>query len=323
MYVPQHPSDLPEFKRALHEYVVQQAGEVSTQLLGLGASSGAELSQYANSVLWAQREIDNAVLYWIAPDMVQLLQLVAPKMPAQPLLQTDMPSEAGLVYFSNPIIGTDANDPDNDIPVRCMVWGQAHIQTQIPGAYEGDAMSMCSFSDYRDFEEKLEAILGPTDKRRPAGDLLPLGRADWPYGHETDELPYPDCTDTTAKSICEDRRWMMALWTLSAQTSLTETVDVIPPRGVRRRLERVGVTEIPTTRVVQLRRRIEKRKPEGTREVEWSHRWLVGATDGGFWRNQWLPSTQAHRLQWIMPYVKGPDDKPLVVKDEVKAWVRQ
>ena len=52
--------------------------------------------------------------------------------------------------------------------------------------------------------------------------------------------------------------------------------------------------------------------------VSWSHRWLVN----GHWRNQWLPSRAAHRLQWIAGYVKGPASKPLVVKDRVTAWVR-
>jgi hypothetical protein len=41
--------------------------------------------------------------------------------------------------------------------------------------------------------------------------------------------------------------------------------------------------------------------------IEWSHQWLVC----GHHRNQYYPSTQEHKLIWVSPYIKGPEDKPL------------
>ena len=73
--------------------------------------------------------------------------------------------------------------------------------------------------------------------------------------------------------------------------------------------------------VVRLRRRSvdDEAGHDGADEhVPWSHRWLVS----GHWRNQWLPSRAAHRLQWISNHIKGPTNKPLIVKDRVTAWVR-
>lgn len=49
---------------------------------------------------------------------------------------------------------------------------------------------------------------------------------------------------------------------------------------------------------------------EGT---EWNHRWIVR----GHWRNQWYPSTQVHRPKYVPSYVKGPEDKPLIVHDKI------
>jgi hypothetical protein len=37
----------------------------------------------------------------------------------------------------------------------------------------------------------------------------------------------------------------------------------------------------------------------------------------GHWRNQWLPSVATHRQQWIPEHIKGPGDKPLVLKSGV------
>jgi hypothetical protein len=46
---------------------------------------------------------------------------------------------------------------------------------------------------------------------------------------------------------------------------------------------------------------------------EWSHRWVVR----GHWREQWYPSEGVHRLIWIEAFVKGPEDRPLIIKDTV------
>ena len=52
--------------------------------------------------------------------------------------------------------------------------------------------------------------------------------------------------------------------------------------------------------------------------VNWTHRWLVD----GFWRSQWFPSLGRHRQIWISPYVKGPEDLPLVIKKRYYKWDR-
>jgi hypothetical protein len=83
-----------------------------------------------------------------------------------------------------------------------------------------------------------------------------------------------------------------------------------PPRATRRRLERQA-PDFKDRYIVVVKLRRPKSKAEGeSREVEWQHRWLVG----GHWRNQWFPSLNRHRQIWINPYVKGPEDKPLVVR---------
>ena len=54
---------------------------------------------------------------------------------------------------------------------------------------------------------------------------------------------------------------------------------------------------------------------------EYSHRWIVR----GHMRNQPVGPRNAiggqrHERVWIAPYVKGPEDKPLVLKDRVQVW---
>jgi hypothetical protein len=65
-------------------------------------------------------------------------------------------------------------------------------------------------------------------------------------------------------------------------------------------------------------RRIEQRHDTGNKLVDWSHRWIVQ----GHWRNQWYARAGEHRPKWIDPYPKGPEDKPLVLKDKIYRWIR-
>lgn len=80
------------------------------------------------------------------------------------------------------------------------------------------------------------------------------------------------------------------------------------PRPMRRRMEHSGSpAEFISAQVnfVTLRRHS---KPEDydSHPVDWRVRWLVS----GHQRAQWCPSTRTHKLIWIQPYVKGPEDKP-------------
>ncbi len=79
-------------------------------------------------------------------------------------------------------------------------------------------------------------------------------------------------------------------------------------RHAAKRLVREGWTHEPLIRVVELRRKAAQSKPsEDPKTVEWTHQWVVS----GHWRQQPYPSLGIVQPKWIMPYVKGPEDKPL------------
>lgn len=54
-------------------------------------------------------------------------------------------------------------------------------------------------------------------------------------------------------------------------------------------------------------RRHEPREGD-TAAVDWKHRWIVR----GHYRAQWYPGEAAHHVIWIAPYMKGPEDAPLI-----------
>jgi len=83
------------------------------------------------------------------------------------------------------------------------------------------------------------------------------------------------------------------------------------PRTIRRELQRTGNSQLADlqTTVVTLRRKqaTTSKNENGEETQEWSARWWVS----GHIRAQWYPSLKAHKLIFIAPYIKGPENKPI------------
>jgi hypothetical protein len=202
------------------------------------------------------------------------------------------------VVFAHEAVGLDAVDVDVAVPFQALQWQPALIA-------EGGTS-----------EEGLSII---TWARVPEHRLwLPVGRADWPYETDTDSARAGDDDLTTASTI-EDRRRLATVWLLSQQDNLATVDDATIDRATRRRLERSGAwpRKLPSVRLVDARRRPSTSAGAGSETVEWQRRWVVQ----GHWRSQpYGPGGAFRRPQYVAPHVKGPDDKPLVVKDTVRVW---
>jgi hypothetical protein len=118
------------------------------------------------------------------------------------------------------------------------------------------------------------------------------------------------------------RRYMTALWALMQQEIVIVEhgkMDRAAWRRLKRQQERQP--EFGDIKIVRLRRAynpvlemVGEDDISHRGEVEWTHRWPVR----GHWRNQpFGPGRSQRRRVWIPPYVKGPQDKPLVIKDTI------
>lgn len=287
--------------------------------------------------------------YYVSADMTAVAEAAARTMPSQILRRDDLPAERGYLVYDRPI--GEIRFSDGPVPVDGFAWlvsGEADIvehdldcthQTSVPCSNCPGETTRCEY--YTDAEIppdeaagvakclhlkcacqwRERSILGrgeqvtiyPLGKVSGVPCLAPLFRTEPPYGTikwVTGGRPLND-----DDGICPT---LLATWTLMQQ-SLSVSQHIPVDRPERRRCSRVGLPQ--EVLIVRLRRRsVDHDGPEDAEEtgVSWSHRWLVG----GHWRNQWLPSRAAHRVQWIAGYVKGPASKPLVVKDRVTAWVR-
>jgi hypothetical protein len=123
-----------------------------------------------------------------------------------------------------------------------------------------------------------------------------------PYGSEVSEN----------SDVPGNRDWCSVLKMLAFLNSDYIAKDPVRmDRCERRELIRAGLEEEAeqTVRVVTLRQ--PKKSPaegeDGESGRDWAARWWVR----GHIRKQWCPSTKSHKVIWIAPYLKGPEDKPI------------
>lgn len=76
-------------------------------------------------------------------------------------------------------------------------------------------------------------------------------------------------------------------------------------RHARKRYQKAGIsTEVQVVRLRTIER--QNAAQSEAEAIEWTCRWMVR----GHWTQQWYPSEGKHKTIWIMPYVKGPENKP-------------
>jgi hypothetical protein len=287
--------------------------------------------------------------YYVSADMTAVAIAAAKTMPEQVLRRGDLPSARGFMLYDHavgtypfvappvPIWGVIWSVNDNEMD-EILDFDRECVCTDLytcPGCRNAQACDcwgppwdeQCERCADDNYECTCESCrCGAND---PIGHgnpvtIYPLGRlSDSPGclvpiaedrdhdGHvqwTTGSIPVNDFGDFAAT--------LLATWTLMQQSlSVSQRIPVDRPE--RRRCARANLPQ--DVLIVRLRRHsLDDSREDVGDPVPWSHRWLVS----GHWRNQWLPSRACHRLQWIAGYVKGPENKPLVVKDRVTAWVR-
>lgn len=252
--------------------------------------------------------LGEANTYWVAPDMVDLVEAAASSMPDQALLATDLPARMGFAWL--PFTAGWSGG-----------WGSFRALAWDLDAAGPDQVRVTMFLDRDDWMRHTRES-GPLAASRGFA-LFPDRWHDWTLGRawESSFVPDEHVPDVgpihVRPALHWRRRFCQALWALMAEPYVSVGAEHTD-RARSRRAQRAGLDGAGEIRVVTLRRPRHEQPSESEQAVEWSHRWIVS----GHWPHQWYPSQQQHRLRYILPHVKGPDDKPLAVKETVFALRR-
>jgi hypothetical protein len=276
-----------------------------------------------------------AVPFYVTGEMTDLLIHAAKSFPETEFQAIDLPCPQGFVLLAKSVPTIDLHH--KPLPWRAFSWmPYSHSRdaererwagSEDPESWRGIHLSLYAHRD--DDPQRDDAVLeGLPDKH---GTLSLVHETPWRFGtsHRTKDDFRGGMEDNKDIALSDEafESGIQMLQTIHAFFLLVgQKIGTPEPmqatRGVRKRASRaMPVKEIPDVRIVTLRRY----RDDGDHEVdpemrgrEYSHRFIVNA----FWRRQWYPSEQRHKPKWIAPYVKGPKDKPLVIKDTAYLWRR-
>lgn len=141
--------------------------------------------------------------------------------------------------------------------------------------------------------------------------IPPLALAHFYPGLEGKKVPATVPEVKGAELIMGMLRLFLAIQYIGQQP-IGQPVRLRPDRATRKRFIREHPDEPERLiSLITLRRKKVKKDDEEPQKVEWSRRWVVR----GFWRKQWYPKAGRHDWKYIHEYIKGPEDKPLIITE--------
>ena len=263
--------------------------------------------------------LEQADAYYVSLPVCELLEGSLDSLPDIPLINLQIPSVAGWVYFASPrrILESPGIHAGYS-HMSGFTWHQTQMvklgQENEVAVFHPDIRRA---TPLRDFEPDYLAItFYGTAADYPK--ILPVTYLDWPL-HEGWKKHF-SLVEITLKeefvkqgdkySISENNLRYMCQYVAAFFAFIMQTISAqVPnrvPRAISRRLRRTAILSQPLVRIVQLRR-VEYQHRDVLGQRSWACRWIVRS----HWRSQYYPSVGLHKPKLIPAYIKGPEDKPL------------
>jgi hypothetical protein len=256
----------------------------------------------ANEMVELYRDMDtrfgamafNSDPIYVDPDVWTLVKAAAETWHGEPLHPSDLPTQAGFLLLPEPMTFKDVWG--KSIAIRAINWHpmeyvvRSEEDGSVLGTERGILMAFYHATrDRDDYSEPGESSVSP---------WLLVHAMPWFFskGEESGER-YEGFDIGMRLQVC----WRMM------QQEIAVTDRRQPGGQFAKRAKRLDIEKRVV--VVTLRRPKQDVEHDEVRAVDWAKRWVVS----GHWRRQWYATLQTHRLIWIAPFVKGPDDKPLVI----------
>lgn len=254
--------------------------------------------------------------YVVTSEILGVLDQAAETLPSGVRLHpNDLPTPTGFVWLEEPVAFQDIND--KTVIAQGFMWNQLKIglMDEKSGdvlAEDSDGLSVILLTcpdDPRDhmFETWKRDIDSRLVLRQQWPTYMPMICGIWPLDDRVTMT-----LDGTEHAITELFNWVAGFFFFINETWIDSRMFA-PSRPAAKRAARLKKPE-PEIKIVRLRR-AEQRPTKAPSEdaPEWSHRWIVRQ----HWRHQWYPSENRHRWRLIPEYIKGPEDKPLIVHDTI------
>lgn len=313
-----HPAQVASLRRELITWLATPDAEAYYELMAEDAGTWRREPQ--------REALVKAELFYVSDEMSAVAVHAGQTMPDQVPMRQEFPAEYGFIVWDGPLV---------DEETTATMLG-AHPQA---GLFASCHALSWFITELTNEEDAVVDAAFLTFWVRPEGRTYPPLI---PYHSAVFDLSLPIRGSALADNEGgnEAAGGWIAQFDMTAYTTMVlmgQSVATLeshrPERAERRRAARAGL-ETPDVTVVQLRRHARAEgqpddadddNTEDSTEAGQdpaasarTHRWVVR----GHWRQQWYPSLNDHRAIWIHGYVKGPEDKPLVIGERVNALLR-
>jgi hypothetical protein len=256
-------------------------------------------------------ELQHCEPFFVSEELTDLIDWVSEDFKPEVLLATDLMVPNGFAYFDTPLYMKRNFVPGDVVkmPFRAIQWFHGR-ENERPEDGSWVIVALYSHGKDPDPEDggQRQPKIGPSDLAMEYATVLRFGQ---------DPAVYQ--TDT---NIADMFAHLKVFWRLCQQTIAIPTQTPVSRPVWKRARKWRPVRQIV---VFTLRRAKGKRYEGEEREVQWTHRWFVSA----HWRNQPYVEKDAdgnkvtvYRQILIQPYLKGPDDKPIVYKRRAFELIR-
>jgi len=340
----------------LSEHALLNGPASNVQVFDEDATDEERILVATSSAVSERFQLSNPTTF-VGSEIIDLISIAANDLGDEPLRRTDVYEPSGFIYLEKPIVVKvpgafykdgvlrKAPDPGETVGIRGISWMVDH-RSVIPRQRKAED-SMIISADASEIHIPVEGRGGiRMNVYTDVGCLRYISDiSDWPDSFpdrtlvlsqitawafdaewRTVEDPDEDTFDETGVLTCSTdlvfvRKFILSLWRFMWQELVVrEGGDV--PRHVRKGMARALDRKDPIT-ILKLRRHKNsaERTGDGSRL---DYRLLVR----GHWRNQWYRSLgpaddpASHRMIWIDPHVRGPEDAPFRTKPKVTAVVR-
>lgn len=303
---------------------------------------GAVLRQQVGDLL------ERAPTYFVSHDMTEMVKQAAEAMLPEGLSPVDIPSPSGFIMFDHPIeitgyeTSTETLDTDvvdetlydggrntKAIPLSGFAWRDS-TSTDPETGESLPGLTYWLFLRPEDAAQYDLGVMNTPDMRKKVGPLPLYDFSGWIYGRPWNTVDSDETVEGTLDSegrflvapvVDSTRRVLLTVFKMLQQTIVTLGTER-PYRALKRRCA-AYMPEVGDVLVIQLRKEYHPAKKyteeHGGDDVEfegpwYSHRFLVR----GHWKRQRFGENRGEtKIIWVAPYVKGPEDRPLIMKDRI------
>lgn len=288
--------------------------------------------------------MNKAETVFVSRDMCTIIEAAAETLPDIPLQPEQVFWSSAFIYFERPIRHALPMTPADGfvIDTRAIFMGSGPVMDGDAANEAAEAAGLKNYTELPEEQQVTFAKKGLTHVTfvdidvafkaigRSSAELgirvFPFDMSGWVYGKSWETVEHklrPGFTGAEVDPGLAQQRKLLLATLLIAQQYVAVRRSTRATRQVRRRVARMDAVSPNFGDITYITLRRNSASVEEDRETtdEWggySHRFPVK----GYWKHQWYPSKQEHHLIWVEPYIKGPPDKPLIIRDKVYKLVR-